>query len=130
MLMNPSPAAPLARLLRNRRRRLARRARQQREPLACASPATRDPVDQALCEIERGTAQLLMQIEQREIERLLHAELATKNRRPGTCRCCGETIEPRRLIVQPGSVLCAVCAADPDQTDRSTSVARRESRTR
>jgi DnaK suppressor protein len=105
----------LAEVLHGRRAVLARRLRMQRERVASGRHDLGDPVDLALEEIDRGTDELLMELERRELDRLVEAERLLFEGRLGVCRRCGADIDPRRLAVRPESALCVDCAAELEQ---------------
>lgn len=108
----------LAGQLASRRLALLRQFREQRARVCTPVADDGDPVDRALDEIDRGTDQLLMELERREIRRLIAAQQRLLNGRFGVCRRCGGDIDPRRLAVQPESVLCVECARELEQRRR------------
>jgi len=105
----------LAGRLEARRADLLRRFRLQRARASVALAEVGDPVDRALGEINRGTDQLLMELERRELRRLLVAQQRLRDGRLGVCRRCGGEIDPQRLAVRPESVLCVACASEIEQ---------------
>jgi DnaK suppressor protein len=98
--------------LARRRFSLLRRLREQERRVTHPSAELGDWVDRALHEIDLGTEHLLMEMERRQLERLLAAEQRLKEGRFGTCRRCGAAIDPRRLRALPETVLCVECARE------------------
>jgi RNA polymerase-binding transcription factor DksA len=94
---------------------LLRQFREQRARVCTPVADDGDPVDRALDEIDRGTDQLLMELERREIRRLIAAQQRLLSERFGICRRCGGDIDPRRLVAQPDSPLCVECARELEQ---------------
>lgn len=105
----------LAEELHSRRAVLVRRLHEQRERAASREHDLGDVVDLALEEIERGTEQLLMELERRELVRVVEAERLLSEGRLGVCRLCGADIDPRRVRARPESALCVDCAAELEQ---------------
>jgi RNA polymerase-binding transcription factor DksA len=101
--------------LRGRRALLLRRFNEHRARAAAHTKEIGDPADQARDELERGIDQVLMELEQRELERLLDAEQKLHDEDPNTCRRCGREIDPRRLAARPESLLCVDCAGEAER---------------